>query len=59
MEGSVGPPLTIRSCESASGVRRMPTIATVRSQARKPRVQLAAFATRGSVPRVQAASTAK
>ncbi len=58
MEGRVGPS-TVWAWASASGVRRMPVRATVRSATRKRRVQPAAFATLGRVARVQTHITAK
>ncbi len=58
IDGRVGPPARIRSWVSARGVRRMPLSAIVRSAARNRLVQLAAFATLGSVASVQPHSTA-
>lgn len=58
IDGRVGPPAWTRSWASATGVSRMPVMATVRSAARNRLVQRAAFATLGSVARVHAPSTA-
>lgn len=52
IDGSVGPPDWMRSGASATVVSMIPVSATVRSAARKRLVQLAAFATLGSVATV-------
>src|SRR4051812_24142782 len=59
IDGSVGPPASMRAAESATRVSRIPASATVRSATRNRLVQLAAPATLGSVASVQTSRKAK